>query len=188
MIHTPAAVVRLPTLRMPAVAVVATAGIVAQADLRLALHAPGWRGVLWLGLLVGVAHVAPRPGTTTAVALLASASALLLGLVPQGPLGVVPYLAAAAALEGIAVLAVVRRHPVLLAVAAAPIHLVALVVPLGRSLAVGVTPAVALAGIGGVVLLHLVFGLVAGLLALTSTRPVRRQDTRTTRSSTRSET
>lgn len=172
MIHTPSPALRLPALRVvavPATAVLAVAGIVAQADLRLALHAPGWRGVIWLGLLVGVAYVARRPGSTVAVALTASAAALLLGLVPQGPLGVVPYLAAAAALEAVAALDVVRRHPVVLALAAAPIHLVALVVPLGRSLAVGVTPAAATAGMGGMVLLHLVFGLAAGLLALAVT-------------------
>lgn len=177
MIHTPSPALRLPVLRVhamsavPAVAVVATVGIVAQADLRLALHAPGWRGLIWLGLLVTVAFVARRPGTTTAVAVAASATALLLGLVPQGPLGVVPYVAAAAAIEAVAALGVVRRHPLVLVLAAAPIHLVALVVPLGRSVAVGVTPAVAISGMAAVVVSHLAFGLAAGVVAWVIARP-----------------
>lgn len=86
--------------------------------------------------------------------------------------GLAPSLAAALALDAAGLVGTVRRHPAPLALAAAPIHLVALVVPLGRSLAVGVTPAAATAGMGGLVGRHLLFGLVAGVPAWVVVRPL----------------
>ena len=86
------------------------------------------------------------------------------GAGPGGLLGVVPYVLAALALDLLVDTPIVRRRPFVLALLAAPVHLVALVVPVTRSLGVGVGLPALLPGMGWVVLLHLAFGLGAGLL------------------------
>lgn len=143
-------------LRSIALPVVAVAAIVAQADVRLAIGLPGHRGLLWLTVLAVVAYTARTRGTTTAVG---AASALLLAGLGATPVDALRYAAAAALLDAALALPAVRRLPVLLAVLAGPIHLVALATPLLRGMPLGDRP-----------LLHLAFGLAAGLIAWAITR------------------
>ncbi|MFC5993452.1 hypothetical protein ACFQE5_04385 [Pseudonocardia hispaniensis] len=130
--------------------------IVATADLRIPIGLPGHRGLLWLTLLVAVALTARRTGTLSAVGVGSSALALALGTAAAP--GALRYVAAAILLEAVAAAPLARRRPWVVALAAAPIHLVALVVPMGAGFG--------LATMGSLprLLGHLGFGLVAGML------------------------
>jgi hypothetical protein len=142
----------------------ATAGIVLQQQLRTPLHVPGHRGLLWLGLLVAVRLVAARPGPTLAVGVASAGLTAGLGLSPDGSLGALPYLMAAAALDATALVPALRGRSWPVVVLAAPVHLVALIVPVSRSLMVGVAPTALVQGLTTVALLHVCFGAGAGLL------------------------
>jgi hypothetical protein len=144
--------------------VLAAAGIVVQQELRTPLHVPGHRGLLWLGLLVAVRLAARRPGPTLAVAVSSAALIAGLRLAPEGPLAPLPYVLAAALLDATALVPWLVRRPWIVAGLAAPIHLVALVVPAWRSLLVGVAPTALAQGMTSVAVLHLCFGAGAGLL------------------------
>ncbi len=137
--------------------------IVAQMVWRLPLGIPGHRGAIWLTALIVVAFLAPR-GATAVTGITAAGVGGALGLIASGPLGFVPYLAAALLLEGALAWPPVKRHPWLLVPLAAPIHLVGVIVPITKGWAVGVTPAALAHGLSGVAAFHLLFGLVAGIL------------------------
>ncbi|OHV06555.1 hypothetical protein [Mycobacterium talmoniae] len=156
--------------------VLAVAVIVAYADLRIPMGLPGHRGLIWLTLLVAVALTTRRRETVLAVGAAATAATLLLQLAP-GPADSARYLGAALLLYAVAAAPVVRRRRWLLALAAAPIHLVALAGSVAALLGGGQLLALASVGMTDRVLFHLGFGLVAGLLgwaiALRLHRPVR---------------
>ncbi|GAA1861639.1 hypothetical protein GCM10009836_47290 [Pseudonocardia ailaonensis] len=154
-------------------AVAAAAVVVVAADVRVPLQLPGHRGLLWLTALVATALIARRPGPATAAGLLAAGTVAVVGIGNGGPLGAVPYVLAALLLDLALGAGVIRRRPVLLALLAAPIHLVALVVPIARSARVGVGLSGSLPGLGPVALSHLGFGLVAGLAGWGIARVVR---------------
>jgi hypothetical protein len=149
---------------MAVLCAVATAGIVLQQEVRTPLHLPGHRGLLWLGLLVAVRLAAGRAGPALAVGAASAGLTAGLALSPDGPLGALPYLLGGAALDGAGLLPGVRGRAWALAILAAPIHLVALLIPVSRSLLVGVDAAALAQGLTTVALLHLAFGLGAGLL------------------------
>ena len=88
------------------------------------------------------------------------------GLSPDGALGALPYLLAAGALDATALVPWLRERAWPVVVLAAPVHLVALLVPLSSSLLAGVTPAALTQGLAMPALLHLCFGAGAGLLGL----------------------
>lgn len=90
-------------------------------------------------------------GTATAVG---AASALLLTAYGATPVDALRYAAAAALLDAALAVPAVRRFPVVLALLAPPIHLVALAAPMLRGVP-----------LADRALWHLGFGLVAGLLA-----------------------
>lgn len=114
---------------------------------------PGHRGLVWLTLLVAVALMTQRRATVVAVGAAATVTTLAMNVPagPHGSVGSARYLAAAGLLYGLIELTK-RRWAWLIALAAAPIHLVALV---GGSVA---------AVLPEKVLFHLGFGLAAGLL------------------------
>lgn len=170
---------RLPVLARAAVpdatvALLAVGAIVLAAEVRTPMQMPGHRALVWLSALVATALLARHRGTTTAVGMVAAGTLALTGLGNGGVLAALPYLLAAVALDAALLVGAVRRHPILLALLAVPIHLLALVVPLTRSARVGVTPLDALPGMGSVVLFHLVFGLAAGLIGWGVYRAARR--------------
>lgn len=138
--------------------------IIASTDVRIPLGLPGHRGLIWLTLLVAVALVTARRETVLAVGAAASMGALPMhGL--SDPLWSSRYVAAAALLFAVGSFRALRLHRWLLAVAAAPIHLVALAGSVsswhtGASMSAWVTNGM-LERAGW----HLVFGCVAGLLA-----------------------
>lgn len=143
-------------IREIAVPVVAGALIVATADVRLPIGLPGHRGLIWLTLLVVVAATSRVRATVIAVGVTATIGGLVAhGASWEGG----RYVVAASALALLAGTTAVRRRPWLLAVAAAPIHLVAVAVPLGLAGAAGLT-----AKIVG----HLIFGLAAGALGVSA--------------------
>ncbi|MCH6169649.1 hypothetical protein [Pseudonocardia alaniniphila] len=146
-----------------ALPLVAVAGIVAVTDLRIPVGLPGHRGLIWLTLLVAVALSVRRPGVVTAVGAASTVLTFALGSAVGDP----RYLAAAILLDATLAVPIVRRHPVLLGLAASPIHLVALVAPLLGAVGAGG----ALVGLGSGLAtkagFHLAFGLVAGLLGWT---------------------
>jgi hypothetical protein len=144
------------TLRTLALPVIATAAVLAEADTRIPINLPGHRGLLWLSVLVAVALLARPRGTATAVGAASSLLAVTMGV---DPVTALRYAAAAALLDAVLAIPLVRRHPILLAPAAAPIHLVALTTQ--------VLHGVALPQLGGLALAHLGFGLAAGLLGWT---------------------
>ncbi|GAB1813157.1 hypothetical protein [Mycobacterium sp. MUNTM1] len=138
--------------------------IVASTDIRIPLGLPGHRGLIWLTMLVAVALVTARRETVLAVGAASSIAALPMhGL--SDPLWSSRYLAAAVLLCAVASLPVVRVRRWLLALAAAPIHLVAL-----ASSAISWHSGAKISAWASNGMLeragwHLVFGIVAGLLA-----------------------
>lgn len=141
-------------LAFPVFAVVAA---VYYADVRIPMGLPGHRGLIWLTLLVAVALATRRRATVLAVGAATTAATMAMHIPGgiSGPLGSgnLRYLSAAILLYLVAGLAAVGRHRWLLVLAAAPIHLVALVD----------SPA-AVARFGEKAMFHLGFGVVAGLL------------------------
>ncbi|RAU98246.1 hypothetical protein DQP58_06060 [Mycobacterium colombiense] len=148
-------------VREAAFPLVAVAVIVASTDIRMPLGLPGHRGLIWLTLLVAVALVTARRETVLAVGATSSIAALPIhGL--SDPLWSSRYVAAAALLFAVGFVPVVRLHRWLLALAAAPIHLVALAnsVSTGHTMSAWVSN-----GMLERAEWHVIFGLVAGLLA-----------------------
>ena len=139
----------------------AAAVIALSADMRMPLGLPGHRGLVWLTLLVAVALTARRPQTVLAVGAASTAVTVLLQAGP-GPWAGVRYLGAAALLGLLTTTPSMRARRWLVALAAAPIHLVALAVPIVTWAVAG--QQFALAGLGEKALFHLGFGLVAGML------------------------
>ncbi|MDN5855553.1 MAG: hypothetical protein L0I76_27240 [Pseudonocardia sp.] len=152
--------------REVALPVLAVAGIVVSADVRIPLGLPGHRGLVWLTLLVTVALVSRTRQTVVAVGAASTMATLVLGIAPGpgGLVGSVRYVAAAVLLYAVATTALARRHRWLVALAAAPIHLVALVGSIVTLIGGGYWFAVASVGTVERVAFHLGFGLVAGLL------------------------
>lgn len=142
----------------------AVAIIVASTDSRLPLGLPGHRGLIWLTMMVAVALVTVRRATVLAVGAASSVAALPMhGM--SDPLWSSRYAAAAALLYAVGSLSVVRARRWLLAVAAAPIHLVALA---SSAFSWHTGAAVSSWTSNGMLERagwHLVFGFVAGLLA-----------------------
>ncbi|OBK51270.1 hypothetical protein [Mycobacterium kubicae] len=128
-------------------AALAVTVIAMSADVRMPMALPGHRGLIWLTVLVTTALVTRTRATVVAVGAGATLATLVLQL-PPGPWAGLRYVAAALLLCAVA--ATGSRW--LVAVAAAPIHLVALA---GSSEGAGMLDKV---------LFHLGFGLVAGLL------------------------
>lgn len=129
--------------------VLAVLAIVAYADIRSPIGLPGHRGLIWLTLLVAVTLSTHRRATVLAVGASSTVATMALQLMPS-PSYCTRYLAAAVLLYLVA--GMVQRWVV--AVAAAPIHLVAF---LGQA-----HPATAI--LSERVVFHVGFGLVAGLL------------------------
>src|SRR5919206_137891 len=136
---------------------VAVLAILVQAQLHSPIGIPGHRGLVWLTLLVAVLLFTSSPPATAAVGLTSAGLMAALGL---GPQAAIPPAAAAVILAAIASAGWVRHRPWLIAVLAAPVHLVALVMPLHRMLTAG---APMHSGMNSVIILYLVFGLAAGL-------------------------
>jgi hypothetical protein len=143
--------------------VLAAAVIVESADIRVPLGLPGHRGLVWLTLLVAVALVTRRRETVIVVGAASTMAAMALHAV-AGPWGSARYLAAAVVLYAVAAAPVVRRRQWLLAIAAAPIHLVALAGSIVALLGGGYLFTSASIGLAEKAVFHLGFGLVAGLL------------------------
>ncbi len=140
--------------REVAVPVAAVALIAATAEMRLPIGVPGHRGLIWLTLLVAVALTTRVRATVITVGAASAVTVLAVqGASWQGG----RYLLAAVLLYLLAGTAAVQRRRWRLALAAAPIHLVAVAVPTGLFGAAGVA-----AKVGG----HLGFGLLAGVLGL----------------------
>ena len=151
-------------VREVALSVVAIAVIIASTDIRIPVGLPGHRGLVWLTVLVAVALVTPRRGAVLAVGAASSIASLPMhGL--GDPLWSGRYVAAAALLYAAGSLPVVWRRRWLLALAAAPIHLVALASSLFSWHAGSGMSAWASNGMLERAGWHLVFGCVAGLLA-----------------------
>lgn len=139
----------------------AAAVIVMSADVRMPLGLPGHRGLVWLTLLVAVALTARRPQAVLAVGAVSTAATVLLQSGP-GPWASARYLGAAVLLCLLTASPAARARRWLVALAAAPIHLVALAIPIVTALVAG--QHAVLAGMGHKALYHLGFGLVAGVL------------------------
>lgn len=135
--------------------------ITLSSEMRIPLGLPGHRGLVWLTLLVAVALTARRPQTVLAVGAASTAATVLLQSGP-GPWAGVRYLGAAAFLCLLTTNPAVRSRRWLVALAAAPIHLVALAVPIATGI-MGSHHA-GMVGLGDKALFHLGFGLVAGVL------------------------
>lgn len=135
---------------LPALAVVA---IVAYGDVRIPMGLPGHRGLVWLSLLVAVALATHRRATVVAVGAASTVATVAMHFPGAG--GSVRYVAAAILLYAVAATPAARTRRWLVALAAAPIHLVALA-----------DSGAVLAGAWMVekALFHLGFGLAAGLL------------------------
>lgn len=155
---------RLLAVREVAFPLLAVAIIVASIDIRIPVGLPGHRGLIWLTMLVAVVLVTAWRSAVLAVGAASSVAALAMhGM--SDPLWSSRYVAAAALLCAVASLSVVRARRWLLAVAAAPIHLVAIV---SSAFSWRTGADVSAWGSNGMLERagwHLVFGFVAGLLA-----------------------
>lgn len=137
---------------------------IAFADIRIPLGLPGHRGLIWLTLLVAVALVTRRRETVIAVG--AAATIATLGIHGLGaPLWSARYVDAAILLYATACLPAVVRRPWLLALAAGPIHLVALATTAFAPAIGGHLSTWASGGLVEKATWHLAFGLMAGGLA-----------------------
>lgn len=151
-------------VREVAFPVLAVAVIVASTDIRIPVGLPGHRGLIWLTLLVVVALVTIRRETVLAVGAASSIAALPVhGL--TDPLWSGRYVAAAVLLYAVGSLPMLRRHQWLLAVAAAPIHLVALASSASSWHTEATMSAWVTNGVFERAGWHLGFGFLAGLLA-----------------------
>ncbi len=142
---------------------VAVAAIVTSADIRMPMGLPGHRGLIWLTLLVTTVLITRRRETVVGVGVASMLATLGLHTAPD-PWGSERYLAAAILLYAVAAAPVAVRHRWVVALAAAPIHLVALAGVLTRLLSHGYLPRLASVGMVEKMLFHLMFGLLAGLL------------------------
>ena len=143
------------------VAVVAVTAIVASAEIRVPVGLPGHRGIIWLASLVATALATRYRESVIAVGGASTVLAQVLHITP----GVGPsarYLAAAVLLYAASFVPVIGRRGWFIALAAAPIHLVALVSPTVAGPHRGLL--VSTNGLSDKVLFHLAFGLVAGLI------------------------
>lgn len=148
-------------VREVAFPLVAVAVIVTSTDIRIPLGLPGHRGLIWLTLLVAVALVTARRETVLAVGAASSIAALPIhGW--SDPLWSSRYVAAAALLFAVGFVPVVRLHRWLLALAAAPIHLVALASSASSEHTISAWVSSGMLERAG---WHVTFGFVAGLLA-----------------------
>lgn len=157
------AVVGRPLVREVLFPALALAVIVGCADMRFPLGLPGHRGLVWLTLLVAVVLTTHRRATVLAVGAASMLATLMLHLVPS-PGDSARYLGAAALLYAVAASGAARHRSWPIVIAAAPIHLVALAGSVAAMLGAGHPLTSVSAGITGKMLLHLGFGLAAGLL------------------------
>lgn len=150
-----------PLAREVVFPVLAVAVIVGCADIRIPVGLPGHRGLVWLTLLVAVALSTRRRETVLAVG--ATSTVATLALLPH-PTDSARYLAAAVLLYAVAAAPVTRGRKWLPALAAAPIHLVALAGSVAALLGGGHLIALSSVGFTEKALYHLGFGLAAGVL------------------------
>lgn len=150
-------------LRRVGFPVFAVAVIVASADFRMPLALPGHRGLVWLSLLVAVTLLTRTRLTVVAVGAASTMATLVLHSA-TGPSGDGRYLAAAVLLYAVAAVPVVGRHRWLIVLAAAPIHLVALTGSVAALFSAGYLSLWGSVGMTEKALLHMGFGLAAGLL------------------------
>ncbi|GFG76766.1 hypothetical protein [Mycobacterium paragordonae] len=146
---------RFTSARELAFPLLAVVGIVGYADVRIPMGLPGHRGLIWLTLLVAVCLTSRRRSAVLAVGATATI-ATMFAASPAGA-GSVRYVAAAALLYTICAVPMARRHRWVVALAAAPVHLV--------SLANSMPALIGTESWGEKVLFHLGFGLAAGVLA-----------------------
>jgi hypothetical protein len=140
----------------------ATVVLIASADIRIPIGLPGHRGLVWLTLLVTVVLMTRVRQTVVAVGAASTVATALLHTSP-GMWASARYLSAALLLYAVAFLVTGHRRWVI-ALAAAPIHLVALAGAVSAGFRGGYLPAFVSPGLTEKALLHLGFGLVAGLL------------------------
>lgn len=145
--------------------VFAVAAMVAYSDVQIPLGLPGHRGLVWMTLLVMVTLTARRRETVLAVGAAATAATFALHA-SANPMGNVRYVAAAVLLCAVAAVPGIYRRPWLLAISAAPIHLVALGGSIVALIGRGYLSGFASAGMSERVEFHLAFGLLAGLLGM----------------------
>lgn len=144
--------------------ILATAAVILQQEFRLPLHFPGYRGLMWMTVLVAVRLTVGRPGPALAVGVAAAAATAVFGLSPNGPVGALPCLIAAGALEATALVPPLRVRRWAVAIVSAPIFVVASI-PSSPLVGVGVGGGTTLAPIS-IVLVFLCIGAVAGLVGL----------------------
>ncbi|MGC2652190.1 MAG: hypothetical protein WA317_01010 [Mycobacterium sp.] len=144
----------------------AIAAIVISADVRVPMGLPGHRGLIWLTLLVTTVLITRRRETVVVVGAASMLATLGLHISPDA-WGSGRYLAAAILLYAVAAAPVAVRRRWVVALAAAPIHLVALAGALATWLSHGYLPVLASVGMAEKTLCHLLFGLLAGLLGWT---------------------
>lgn len=163
--HRPAAgYITVRAVREAVFPLLAVATIVASTDVRIPLGLPGHRGLIWLTLLVAVVLVTVRRETVLAV----GAASTVATLPMHGwsdPLWSSRYVAAAALLYAAASVPAMRARRWLLALAAAPIHLVALASSVFGLHAGGHLSTWVSSGLVEKAGWHLFFGFLAGLLA-----------------------
>jgi hypothetical protein len=143
--------------------VVAVTVIVASAEIRIPIGLPGHRGLIWLASLVATVLMTRHRESVIAVG---GASTVLAQVLHVAP-GVGPsarYLAAAVLLYAMSFVPAIGRRGWFIALAAAPIHLVALLNLSVAGLHRGLLVSPLTNGPSDKVLFHVAFGLVAGLI------------------------
>lgn len=143
--------------------VLALGVIVGYSDVRTPMGLPGHCGLVWLTMLVAVVLTTHRRETVLAVGAASTVATLVLQIGP-GPWFSGRFLAGAALLYAVASTLAGRRYRWLVALSAAPIHLVALIGPIAGLVGGGYLSSVVSAGMTEKVLFHFGFGLAAGLL------------------------
>lgn len=156
---------RFSTFELLLLATIAALIVAATVALKLPLKLPGHSGLVWMALLVVSRRIVPKPGAAAAAGLLSGAVAVFLGAGDKGALDTfLSYAAAGLGVDAVLTLAGAGAGVWTHAVAGMAGNLAKLAVKIALEVTVGIPTGFILVGRLYPALVHIVFGLLGGLL------------------------
>ena len=156
---------RFSTFELLLLATIAALIVAATVALKLPLKLPGHSGLLWMALLVVARRIVPKPGAAAATGLLSGAVAAFLGTGDKGALDTfASYAAAGIGVDAVLTLAGSAAGAWGHALAGMAGNLAKLAVKVALEVWVGIPTGFVLVGRLYPTIVHIVFGLLGGLL------------------------
>lgn len=156
---------RFSTFELLLLATIAALIVAATVALKLPLKLPGHSGLLWMALLVVARRIVPKPGAAAATGLLSGAVAAFLGTGDKGALDTfASYAAAGIGVDAVLTLAGSAAGAWGHALAGMAGNLAKLAVKVALEVWVGIPTGFVLVGRLYPTIVHVVFGLLGGLL------------------------